>query len=143
MRRSVIITLSLLFVAAGATAAGVASAGASSASTATAPKVVVSMVASTKCKPVSEFCFKPANVTVASGTRVTFNNKTLTTHTVTRCTSVACAGNSGGTGMQTGFGGTVAAGAKYSFVFRKPGTYLYYCQIHGYATMHGMVTVTS
>jgi plastocyanin len=139
MRRSVIITLSLLFVAAGATAAGVATAGASSAAT---PKVVVSIVASSKCKPVSEFCFKPANITVASGTRVVFSNKTLTTHTVTRCAAVACAGNSGGTGMQTGFGATVMSGAKYTFVFRKVGTYLYYCQIHGYATMHGMVTVT-
>ena len=140
MRRSVIIALSLLFVAAGATAAGVASAGASSAAP---PTVVVSIVGSTKCNPVSEFCYKPATISVSKGTRVRFVNKTLTTHTITRCTAAACAGHDGGTGMQTGFGGTVTAGAKYSFVFRKAGTYVFYCQIHGYGIMHGTVTVKS
>jgi plastocyanin len=139
MRRSLIVTLSLLIVAAAATVAGVASAGASNAAI---PKVTVSIVSGSKCKPAAEFCYKPASVTVASGTRVTFVNKTLTTHTVTRCTTVACAGHDGGTGKQTGFGGTVGHGAKYSFVFRKAGTYVYYCQIHGYGTMHGTVTVT-
>ncbi|HEX4492260.1 MAG TPA: plastocyanin/azurin family copper-binding protein [Acidimicrobiia bacterium] len=141
MRRSVTIALSLLF-AAGATVAGVATAGASSASSAAAPKVTVQITSSTKCMPKSEFCYKPSTVTVAPGTRVTFVNKTLTTHTITRCTAAACAGHDGGTGKQTGFGSTVAHGAKYSFVFRKAGTYVYYCQIHGYGIMHGAVTVS-
>jgi plastocyanin len=139
MRRSVIVTLSLLIAAAAATVAGVASAGASSAAI---PKVRVAILSGTKCKPAAEFCYKPASVTVARGTRVVFVNKTLTTHTITRCTTAACAGHDGGTGTQTGLGGTVAGGAKYSFVFRKPGTYVYYCQIHGYGIMHGTVTVT-
>ena len=140
MRRSVTIVLSLLFVGAGATTAAVVTAGASSAAP---PKAVVSIVGSTKCKPVSEFCYKPSSVSVASGTRVTFVNKTLTTHTITRCTTAACAGHDGGTGTQAGFGPkTLAANAKYSFVFRKTGTYVYYCQIHGYGIMHGTVTVT-
>jgi len=142
MRRSVIIALSLLFVAAGAAAAGVASAGASSSAPATLPKVVVKILSGGKCVPASTFCYKPASVTVASGTRVVWVNKTLTTHTITRCTAAACAGVDGGTGTQTGLGGTVGSGAKYKFVFRKAGTYNYYCQIHGYAVMHGTVTVT-
>jgi plastocyanin len=139
MRRSVIVTLSLLVAAAAATVAGVASASASSAAI---PKVTVAIVSGSKCKPAAEFCYKPASVSVASGTRVAFVNKTLTTHTITRCTAAACAGHDGGTGKQAGLGGTVAAGAKYSFVFRKAGTYVYYCQIHGYLTMHGTVKVT-
>jgi plastocyanin len=142
MRRPVTIVLSLLLAAAGATVAGVAAAGASSAAPAAMPAVKVQIVAGAKCMPASEFCFKSANINVHSGTRVTFLNKTLTTHTVTRCTTAACAGHNGGTGTQAGLGSTIGANGKYSFVFRKPGTYLYYCQIHGYATMHGMVTVT-
>ena len=64
-------------------------------------------------------------------------------HTVTRCTPAACSGASGGTGTQTGFGsGTIAAGGKYAFAFRGKGTYVYYCSIHGYALMHGTITVT-
>ena len=143
MRRSVTLALSLVLLAAGAVAGGIVSAGASAAAPAAKPKVVVSIVGSTNCKPVTEFCYKPAKLKVSAGTKVTFVNKTLTTHTITRCSAAACAGHSGGSGTDTGFGsGGVAANGKYSFVFNGKGTYVYYCQIHGYGIMHGQVTVT-
>lgn len=142
MRRTVILALSSVLVVAGAAVAGIASAGATPAAPAAKPKVTISIVAGAKCKPVAEFCYKPAKVKIASGTKVTFVNKTLTTHTVTRCSATPCAGNSGGTGTDTGFGpATVHANEKYSFVFKGTGTYLYYCQVHGYTTMHGLITV--
>jgi len=34
------------------------------------------------------------------------------------------------------------AGKTYSFTFAGAGTYVYYCAIHGYATMHGTITVS-
>jgi plastocyanin len=143
MRRHLSLTLCLLVVAVGAAVAGVASA---SASTTAAPvaRTSIKIVGGTACKPASEFCFKPAMKTVVPGTKVTWVNKTLTVHTVTRCSSAACGGVSGGTGKDTGFGspGTIAANGKYSFVFHGAGTYVYYCQIHGYGIMHGTITVS-
>ena len=141
MRRQISLSICLLLVAAGAAFAGIARAGAAVNAT---PRVSVKIVAGSTCKPAAEFCFKPSLASVAPGTRVTWINKTLTVHTVTRCSSTACAGNSGGTGTDGGFGsaGTIASNAKYSFTFHGAGTYVYYCQIHGYALMHGTITVT-
>jgi len=142
MRRPVILALSLVLVASGAAGAGVAAAGASTAAPAAKPKATVSIVSSSKCKPVSTFCYKPAKLKVARGTKVTFVNKTLTTHTITRCSTASCAGHDGGTGTDTEFGsGSVPANGKYSFVFNGKGTYVYFCAIHGYGAMHGQVTV--
>jgi plastocyanin len=89
----------------------------------------------------SLFCFQPQTASVASGTKVVWKNVSGAAHTVTRCTVAAC-GVSGGTGTDTGFGSSVIVpGTKYKFVFHGRGTYVYYCQIHGYALMHGTVTV--
>jgi plastocyanin len=146
MRRQLPLIFCLLLVAAGAAFAGVANAGASTPSKPAATpvaRVSIKIVSGTACKPAAEFCFKPTLKSVVPGTKVTWVNKTLTVHTVTRCTSAACGGVSGGTGKDTGLGsGTIAKGAKYSFVFHGAGTYTYYCQIHGYALMHGTITVT-
>ncbi len=92
------------------------------------------------------FCFVPEQLTVAVGDTVSWVNTTGTTHTVTRCTPAACNGASGGTGTDASFGSAdVAAtsGATFSHVFTQPGTYVYYCRIHGYALMHGTITVTA
>ena len=87
------------------------------------------------------FCYKPAPLTVKRGTKIVWKNNTTTPHTVTRCTAAMC-GVNGGTGKQTGLKSpTIGRGKTYSFVFRKPGTYRYFCQFHGYAAMHGTITV--
>lgn len=61
--------------------------------------------------------FKPATVTVSAGSKVTWTNHDDDPHTVT---SVQPLFDSKG----------LAQGDTYSFVFRKPGTYAYYCKVH-------------
>jgi plastocyanin len=144
MRRHVTLVLSLLVVAGGTTAAaGVPTAGA----TGPRPLVIAAVVkaaAGTKCHPTQSFCYKPTAVSVSKGSKVAWKNPTIAPHNVTRCTAVACSGVDGGTGTQTGLGSpTIASGGKYVFKFTGKGTYNYYCSIHGYALMHGTITVTS
>ena len=71
MRRTVILALSSVLVVAGAAFAGIASAGATSAAPAAKPKLTISIVSGSKCKPVAEFCYKPAKAKIASGTSAT------------------------------------------------------------------------
>jgi plastocyanin len=143
MRRHLSLILSLALVAAGAVGFGIASTAASAAPLMGA-KVTVKIASGKQCTPKAEFCFSPSNISVSSGTKVTFKNTTFTIHTVTRCSATPCAGVSGGTGTDAGFGspGTIASGGKYVFKFKGTGTYTYYCQVHGYALMHGTITVT-
>jgi plastocyanin len=90
----------------------------------------------------SEFCFTPATPTVTKGETVKWNNKSAASHQLALCTIAAC-GVSSGTGTDTGFGSAVLSpGQKYSFTFHHKGTYTYYCTIHGYAIMHGTITVS-
>ena len=141
MRRHLPFALSLVLVIGGLAAAGIATAGAS---TTTIPRTSIKIVSGTACPASASFCFKPANRTIAPGTKVIWKNMTIAPHTVTRCTALASSGVTGGTGTDTGFGspGTIASGTKYHFVFHGAGTYVFYCQIHGYALMHGTITVT-
>jgi hypothetical protein len=70
-----------------------------------------------------------------------WTNNTAAPHQLARCTVAAC-GVAGGTGTDTGYGSGVLGGsATYSFTFHGLGTYIYYCTIHGYAAMHGKITV--
>lgn len=93
------------------------------------------------CGP-SFFCYSPAATSVVVGQSVVWTNKSTAPHTVTRCTMAAC-GVGGGTGKQTGLSSPrINPGGTYRFLFQGKGTYVYYCAIHGYATMHGKVTVT-
>ena len=143
MRRHVSLALSLALVVAGAAAAGTAAAGASTRAPLVHPHVSIRIVPSTSCTPATLYCFKPANKTVASGTKVNFKNTSIAPHTVTRCDALHCAGLGGGTGTDTGLGSaTILPGTKYSFVFHGAGTYMFYCSVHGYAVMHGTITVT-
>jgi plastocyanin len=90
------------------------------------------------------FCYLPESATAVAGTPVTWTNSTSVTHTITRCTPSACAGNGGGTGAQAGFGdANLSPGTTYTFTFAAAGTYVYYCAIHGYAAMHGTITITA
>jgi Plastocyanin len=143
MRRHLSLALSLVLIAAAGAAAGVATAGASTRTPLAVPHTSVRIVSGTACKPVALFCFKPTAKKIAVGTKVIFKNTTLVQHTVTRCDALHCVGADGGTGTDSGFGsGLIASGGKYSFVFHGAGTYVFYCMIHGYALMHGTITVT-
>jgi plastocyanin len=90
------------------------------------------------------FCYSPQTVSASSGDRVTWTNNSITPvgHTITRCTPSACGGVGGGTGTDTWpDSGTIHHGQTYSHTFTGAGTYVYYCTIHGYAQMHGTITV--
>jgi plastocyanin len=91
----------------------------------------------------SAFCFAPSAVTVPSGDTVTWTNQSGTAHTVTRCDPAACNGTDGGTGTDPAFDLSVGAsnGTSVNQAFNGAGTYNYYCKIHGFAVMHGTVTV--
>jgi plastocyanin len=99
------------------------------------------------CSPPSGtgFCFNPPAQTAASGEQVTWTNQSAAApHEIERCTPSACAGQSGGTGGDSWAGsGVLNPGGVYSHTFTGAGTYVYYCPIHGYAAMHGTITVTS
>jgi plastocyanin len=110
--------------------------------TVTAPTKVNIVAMGGSC--TSFFCFQPPAVSIANNSKVVWSNQTSVTHTVTRCTPAACSGNGGGTGTDAGFGtgaNGLASGKRYGFIFDAPGTYVYYCTIHGYSVMHGTVTV--
>jgi plastocyanin len=143
MRRHVSLTLTLLLVAASGAGAGVASAGASTPRPLVIPRTAVKMLAGSQCNPVQSFCFRPQSKTIVAPTKVVFKNLTIASHTVTRCDPTHCSGVSGGTGTDA-FGSTniIPSGTNYKFIFHGLGTYTYYCTIHGYALMHGTITVT-
>src|ERR1700691_640072 len=81
----------------------------------------------------TEFCFSPESVTIAVGTAVVWTNETGINHTTSSCTSSACPGAPANTGSQT-FSNPIGAvkGSTESVTFTSPGTYTYYCMIHGY-----------
>lgn len=90
------------------------------------------------------FCYSPQTLSVGAGDRVTWTNRSITPvgHTITRCTPSVCGGVGGGTGTDKWpDSGTIHDGQAYSHTFTGAGTYVYYCTIHGYAQMHGTITV--
>jgi LPXTG-motif cell wall-anchored protein len=90
------------------------------------------------------FCFTPSTLTITDGDTVTWSNQSATSHTVYRCYPGGCSGEGGGTGTDPGFTSAgVATGGTYVHTFHGPGTYNYFCTIHGYATMHGVIVVNA
>jgi plastocyanin len=90
----------------------------------------------------SEFCYAPASLTVPQAASVTWQNNSTVAHTVSSCTPAACSGVGPGTGSDPAFNsGVIYPGGTFVLQFHGPGTYNYYCQIHGYTVMHGTVTV--
>ena len=73
------------------------------------------------------FAFTPSSLTVRAGTRVTFTNRDMATHTFTANGGLFNSGD-------------VSSGQSYSFTFATAGSYPYHCQIH--ASMTGTITVT-
>jgi plastocyanin len=78
--------------------------------------------------------FNPQDLTVKVGTKVTWENDEPITHTVT---SGTVTGLDKSSGLRTGqkpdglFDSTLNGnGDTFSYTFTKPGTYVYYCDIH-------------
>lgn len=80
-------------------------------------------------------CYNPDVVTVTPGTTVTWTNADSVSHTVT-------SGNPSDNQTGTVFDSSlVKPSATYSFAFKDPGTYNYFCQVHPWMT--GQIIVTS
>src|SRR5262245_31397786 len=88
-------------------------------------------------------CYIPQAVTVAVGDTVHWTDVSGFAHTVTRCDPQNCDGVDGGTGTDGPLDSIVAPDQDFSHTFTGAGTYVYYCQFHGYLNMNGLVTVTS
>ena len=118
-----------------------AAATGATAATANVTTLAISIAGGTSCAN-GFFCYSPAKLTVRQGQTATWQNNTTTIHTVTICTASACSGVGPGTGSDPAFNsGTINPGATFAHQFLAVGTYNYYCQIHGYAVMHGTITV--
>jgi plastocyanin len=137
MRRSLLVLVGGTAFLATLTIGGVTIAG----SATVTPTKTVTITAS-GCPGGKKFCFAPAVLMVPPSTKVTWKNNTKVPHTVTRCTVPMC-GVKGGTGTDPNLRSPlINTGRTLSFTFHHPGTYVYYCQVHGYVVMHGIVTVT-
>jgi len=80
-----------------------------------------------------DFAYKPLELTVAAGTTVTFVNDDDPAHTVTAAAM--------GDGKKPLFdSGNLDKGQKWTFTFKKPGTYQYFCTYHTF--MKAKIVVT-
>ncbi len=73
--------------------------------------------------------FHPSALTVAVGTTVTWTNEDSTSHDVTF------------TDLANVKSAVLSRGQTFSYTFTTPGTFHYYCTIHGASAMSGTVTV--
>ncbi len=85
---------------------------------------------------MANYQFSPANLTIPHGTMVTWMNGDTRDHTVANASSSSEV-------LASGF---IAAGGTFSHSFATPGTFAYYCGIHGAdgnppTGMHGTITV--
>ncbi len=96
--------------------------GSEAAATAPAPAATESAV------QIDNFMFKPKELSVAVGTKVTWVNKDDVPHTATSSDEPAAFDSK-----------TLDTDQTYSFTFTKPGTYTYFCKVHPH--MKGVVTV--
>jgi plastocyanin len=103
--------------------------------------VAVTILSGGSCGQIS--CFSPEAIIVNPGTTVTWTNTTGLVHTVTRCTTAACGVDPGSGTDPTFDSGLLGSGLTFSTTFNGLGTYVYYCKVHGYAAMHGTVTVVT
>jgi plastocyanin len=88
---------------------------------------------------VVDSAFEPATLTIAAGEEVTWSHSGSLPHTVTSSdgsfpdSNPDCASFSDG-----GSGACMDNGETYSFTFDSPGTYAYYCKLHGTSAGGGM-----
>ena len=72
---------------------------------------------------IDNFAFKPKTLTINAGAKVTWVNRDDVPHTATA------------KGKPRAFhSGTLDTDAQYSFVFKTPGTYDYFCAVHPHMT---------
>jgi plastocyanin len=96
------------------------------------------------CTGGATFCYAPSALSVTDGSTVTWTDSTGAPHTVTRCDATSCGSLGPGTGTDTSFTSlSVTPGNSVSQTFHGKGTYNYFCTIHGFAAMHGTITVTA
>ncbi|KQV74084.1 hypothetical protein ASC61_03150 [Aeromicrobium sp. Root344] len=117
-----------LSASAATTKAKAAAASATAASAATATSTTTK-AAVTKQVMIENYKFTPASLTVAVGDTVKWTNMDTAPHTVT-VTSGPVKFNSG----------NLSKGQSFSYTFKTPGTYSYYCAVH--PDMTAKVTVT-
>ena len=81
---------------------------------------------------VGDNYFKPTDLEITAGTKVTWKNEGKILHNVT-----AVKGKFGTKAL--------TKGSTYAYKFKKPGTYAYYCSFHGSSTggQHGTITVVA
>lgn len=77
---------------------------------------------------IADFKFKPAQLTVHAGDSVTFINDDGAAHTATASDKSFDSGN-------------LDQGQKWTYVFKKPGTYAYICAYHAF--MKATITVAA
>jgi plastocyanin len=77
---------------------------------------------------IDNFSFSPAQITVAAGTKVTWDNRDDIPHTVTDAAEPRAFKSP-----------PLDTGDAFSFVFSAPGTYHYFCSLHPH--MQGTVVV--
>ncbi len=114
--------------------------------TPTGPQVTINDDGS--CAPTDTACaFNPTSINAnVSGLAVVWTNKGTIGHTITTCDTAnspgsgACPNGMDASGLDS-LNPSIAAGATYSHVFTKAGTYYYYCAIHP-TTMHGKIVVS-
>lgn len=110
--------LALVAAIAALSFAGLRVAAGESATEATASRV--------RSERIANFEYHPTPLTVRAGTTVVFSNQSRVTHTATE----------NGGGFDTG---RIKPGRAASVTFKRPGTYVFHCQIHPF--MHGKIVV--
>lgn len=144
MKRSYIIMLAVLIVAAAGTALIVSqkkdnkSSSSSNSSSSSSMDMgssgsnssSSSSATATNSVEINNFAFSPATITVKVGTKVTWTNKDGVGHNVVE--------TDGADGPKSD---TLAKGESYSFTYTKAGTFAYECSIH--PSMQGKVIVTN
>ena len=133
MRRTTVVTRLALTCAATVLAAFlcIAFPGSSSVGAADSPAAAAS--AAPVIVHTKDFAYKPLEVTIPAGTTVTFINDDDPAHTVTSVTN--------GDDKKPLFdSGNMDKGQKWSYTFKKPGTYQYVCAYHAF--MKAKIVVT-
>jgi plastocyanin len=114
--------------AAGTTAASATTAAASTSAVPTTTTTTIATASGTADIVAIDFSFKPQNIKVTAGTKVTWTNNDSTTHQIVS------------KGEPFAGDGTIDVGQSYSVTFDKPGTYDYFCGIHN--SMTGSIVVS-
>ena len=114
--------------AAGTTAAAATTAAAGTSAAPTSTTTTVAKASGTADIVAVDFAFKPQNIEVTAGTKVTWTNNDTTTHQIVS------------KGDPFPGDGTIDVGATYSVTFDQPGTYDYFCGIHN--SMTGSIVVS-